>query len=687
LFVFSVSQLVAGCRYKQHTKFFDVSRVNENLIFFKTIAMCGIFGLLLGSDAEYPLGLLKGTIDHSFMLSESRGKEAAGLAVFRSGRLDLYKEPVRASLLIHSKKYNKLMQEISGNKYNRMSKEPLTAIGHTRLATNGPVAENNNCPIVAGDIAGVHNGIIVNDEIIWKHFRLLERKGSVDSEVIFSLLNFFSKEMPLTEATQAVYEYLEGSASIAAFILSRKQVVLATNTGSVYFCKNRQRNMCIFCSELPMLQVLIKKSKLYRAIGQYDIFQLKPMQGCLIDMDTLVTQEFNLNHRSFFAVDLNKARIYSSAQVLNRSTYPAEEAMKRIKRCTRCILPSTMPLIQFDEQGVCNYCGNYKKIQVNGEEALENLVAAYRSKSGSPDCVVAFSGGRDSSYGLHYVKKVLKMNPIAFTYDWGMVADIGRRNQSRLVSRLGVEHIIKAADIQLRRKYIRQNIAAWLRRPHLGMIPLFMAGDKPVEYYVTEAAKKYNIKLIFLFRGNELETTEYKFGFLGVKNSEPGGVMHEMPIISKTRLALAASWQYILNPAYFNSSLLDILFAYYVTCMMPLNFVYLWHYVKWEEDKIVTTLKKEYDWETEKDTILTWRTDDGTAPFYNYIYCTVAGFTENDAFRSNQIREGVLTRQRALRIIEEENRPRYEAIKEYLNKLELDYTEIMQKIEAIPKLY
>ena len=649
--------------------------------------MCGIFGLLLGSDAEYPSGLLKPTLDHSFRLSESRGKESAGLAVFSSGRLDLYKKPLRASLLIHSKKYNKLMQEISDNRSNRMAKEPLAVIGHTRLATNGPVEENNNCPIAVGDIAGVHNGIIVNDEIIWKHFSLLERKGSVDSEVIFSLLNFFSQEMPLTQATQTVYGYLKGSASIAAFILSRKQVVLATNTGSLYFCRNRQRNICIFASELPMLQALIKRLKLDKAIGQSDILQLKPMRGSLIDMDTLVMQEFDLNPRHFFAVDWNKEKISSSAPVLNRSIYPAEEAMKRIKRCTRCILPATMPFIEFDAQGVCNYCRNYKKIQVSGPEALEDWVAAYRSNSGSPDCLVAFSGGRDSSYGLHYVKKILKMNPIAFTYDWGMVADIGRRNQSRLVSKLGVEHIIKAADIQLRRKYIRQNIIAWLRKPHLGMIPLFMAGDKPVEYYVTQAAKKYKIKLIFLFRGNELETTEYKFGFLGVKNSEPGGVMHEMPIGSRARLALAASWQYILNPAYFNSSLLDILFAYYVTCMMPLNFVYLWHYVKWEEDKIVTTLKKEYDWETEKDTILTWRTDDGTAPFYNYIYCTVAGFTENDAFRSNQIREGLLTREKALRITEEENRPRYAAIREYLDKVGLDYPEIMRKIEAIPKLY
>ncbi len=53
----------------------------------------------------------------------------------------------------------------------------------------------------------------------------------------------------------------------------------------------------------------------------------------------------------------------------------------------------------------------------------------------------------------------------------------------------------------------------------------------------------------------------------------------------------------------------------------------------------------------------------GTTSLYNYIYCTVAGFTENDTFSSNQIKEGMLTREEALNLVTEENRPRYETIK------------------------
>ena len=358
-----------------------------------------------------------------------------------------------------------------------------------------------------------------------------------------------------------------------------------------------------------------------------------------------------------------------------------------MKRCTRCILPETMPFITFNEEGVCNYCLNYKKIEIKGEKALENIADKYRNASGRPDCVIAFSGGRDSSYGLHYIKKVLKMNPIAFTYDWGMVADIARKNQARLVGKLGIEHVIISGDMNKKRGYIRQYIQAWLKRPHLGMIPLFMCGDKPAEYYATKVAKQYDIKLIILCRGNGLETTEYQFGFLGVEDSEPNAVMHELAIKGRIKLALSAAWQHILNPAYINRSLFETLFAYWTTYLIRYNFIYLWHYIGWEENHIISILKNEYGWETEKDTLLTWRTDDGTSPFYNYIYCTVAGFTENDAFRSNQIREGMLTRDEALRIISEENKPRHDSIRRYLAKIGLNYNEVMEKINAIPKLY
>lgn len=95
-----------------------------------------------------------------------------------------------------------------------------------------------------------------------------------------------------------------------------------------------------------------------------------------------------------------------------------------------------MPFIHFDDEGVCNYCRNFenRNYRLKGEMALKEFVEPFRSSSGEPDCIVGFSGGRDSTYGIDYIKNVLGLHPIAFTYDWAMVNDLARRNQARVVS-------------------------------------------------------------------------------------------------------------------------------------------------------------------------------------------------------------------------------------------------------------
>ena len=113
----------------------------------------------------------------------------------------------------------------------------------------------------------------------------------------------------------------------------------------------------------------------------------------------------------------------------------------------------------------------------------------------------------------------------------------------------------------------------------------------------------------------------------------------------------------------------------------------MWKYLPWEETTVVNTLKQEYGWETPKDTVATWRIDDGSPPFYNYIYYHTQGFTENDAFRSNQIREGILTRTTALNLAHGENKPRYEGLQWYFDTLELDGDTVLTQIDRIPALF
>jgi hypothetical protein len=117
------------------------------------------------------------------------------------------------------------------------------------------------------------------------------------------------------------------------------------------------------------------------------------------------------------------------------------------------------------------------------------------------------------------------------------------------------------------------------------------------------------------------------------------------------------------------------------------DYLYLFHYLDWDENKIVSTITEKFSWERETDTIATWRTDDGTAAFYNYIYLTMAGFTEFDIFRSHQIREGKLTRDEAYTIVKEENKPRFKSIEWYGQAIDFDMNRAIEIINSAPKLY
>jgi len=141
------------------------------------------------------------------------------------------------------------------------------------------------------------------------------------------------------------------------------------------------------------------------------------------------------------------------------------------------------------------------------------------------------------------------------------------------------------------------------------------------------------------------------------------------------------------SPSYFNTSLWDTFSGeYYRSFFQKTDYFHIFDYYKWDEQTIDNTLINEYDWEKAPDTNTTWRIGDGTAALYNYIYYTIAGFTEHDTFRSNQIREGDISREKALALVEDENQPRYPNIKWYLDAIGLDYNSTIYRINSIPKL-
>ena len=148
------------------------------------------------------------------------------------------------------------------------------------------------------------------------------------------------------------------------------------------------------------------------------------------------------------------------------------------------------------------------------------------------------------------------------------------------------------------------------------------------------------------------------------------------------------SKEMIKNPAYYNPSLIDTLSGeYYESFKKKTEYFHLYDYWRWDENEIKKTLINSNDWELSPDTTTTWRIGDGTATFYNYFYYDLLGFTEHDTFRSNQIREGEISRDEALNLLERENLPRFRNIKLYLGAIGLKFEEVINVLNNIKTIF
>lgn len=676
--------------------------------------MCGIFGIIATEQSNISFTQTKDIVDTLFLLSESRGKESSGIAIKNSvdKKIQVLKHSIPAGELIKSNEYKTFFNNALSSCFSHNKNNHFAIISHARLVTNGSQENNNNNqPVIKNNMVAVHNGIITNVDELWKKHSLLNREYEVDTEVFLSIIRKqINNGKSIAESVKNAYAEIYGTASTAIIFNDFNNHILATNNASLYYAYSTQHGILIFASENYILQKAIDDLHLKQLFQLSDSTWSKPFSAMHIETSPFKINYFDLkngstnfsdhksetkaetvNHSPDKPIDFSS--ITKQSEILKLSPLRKKlqfniDAINKLKRCSKCLLPETFPFIKYDTKGVCNYCHRYiVKKQGAKEQEFKELMNDYRSKDGKPDCIIPFSGGRDSSYGLHYIVHELKLHPITYTYDWGMVTDLARRNIARLCGKLGIENIIVSADIQMKRNNIRKNVEAWLKKPQLGMIPLFMAGDKQFFYFVNQIKKQTGIKLD-IWSTNILENTDFKVGFCGISPSFDKTRPDYLPLKSKVGLAWYYGKNFITNPSYLNSSLKDTLSSFYAYYAEPrTHFYQLFDWIKWDEKIIEKTLFEEYNWEISPDTTTTWRIGDGTAAFYNYIYYTVAGFSEFDTFRSNQIREGLITREEGLNFITKENQPRFESMKWYFDIIGIDFEKAITIVNNIPKLY
>ena len=113
--------------------------------------------------------------------------------------------------------------------------------------------------------------------------------------------------------------------------------------------------------------------------------------------------------------------------------------------CVRCVMPSTKPDLFIDEQGVCNACRAYEnRANVDWDlrkKELHSITDKYKSKTGSWDCIIPVSGGKDSTFQVIKVLQ-LGLNPLCVTSSTCDLSSIGRANIENLKENVASDFLI-----------------------------------------------------------------------------------------------------------------------------------------------------------------------------------------------------------------------------------------------------
>jgi N-acetyl sugar amidotransferase len=130
-----------------------------------------------------------------------------------------------------------------------------------------------------------------------------------------------------------------------------------------------------------------------------------------------------------------------------------------VRFCRRCLMPDTRPRIVFDEDGVCNACHTAdEKDRIDWAARREEFlqyVERFRPKEGPYDCIVPWSGGKDSSAIAHKLKFEFGLNPLLVTFSPLISNDIAVHNREEML-KLGFDHIMVRPNQKVSRHLARR---------------------------------------------------------------------------------------------------------------------------------------------------------------------------------------------------------------------------------------
>lgn len=181
--------------------------------------------------------------------------------------------------------------------------------------------------------------------------------------------------------------------------------------------------------------------------------------------------------------------------------------MSDLKRCTKCLLPETHESITFDSAGVCSICRQveFKEGKIDWKQRkkeLGELIEQYRGKY-DYDCIIPFSGGKDSTWTLYYLMKEYKVKPLVVRFDHGFLRPNLNENTTRVLRNMGADfHSFtpnwKVVQKLMLQSFLEKGDFCW--HCHTGIFS-----------YPMHVAIRYNVPLIFWGEPSAEYTSYYSY--------------------------------------------------------------------------------------------------------------------------------------------------------------------------------
>jgi len=253
--------------------------------------------------------------------------------------------------------------------------------------------------------------------------------------------------------------------------------------------------------------------------------------------------------------------------------------MSDYRVCTRCVMDESADEIEFDSEGICNFCKEYEsrvknEMVENKQEALEQLVAKIKEEGkGKPyDCIIGVSGGVDSSFVAHIVKEH-GLRPLAIHLDNGWNSDLAVSNIEKLLTQLDIElytHVINWNEFKdLQKSFILSSLRN-----------LEIPTDHAIGALLLKMANKHNIR--YILNGSNLATE----GILPL--SWVGRNIDH-------RLLTSVHKEFGSKKLKTYPSVRLTQFAYYIL-VKKIKYIPLLNYVEYNKEEAIQFLEQSYGW-------------------------------------------------------------------------------------------